>query len=59
MTKVLQKIEINMEYKKEFLMNIYELAQKQQKVTKSLILRLKEIAYDNYYSLIVNVSVDY
>ena len=45
--------------KKEFLKNIYELAKMQQIVTKSLVLRLKEIAYGNNYSLNVNVLVDY
>ena len=45
--------------KKEFLNNIYELAKKLKRVSKSLVLRLKEIAYDNYYSLNVNVLVDY
>ena len=59
MTKVLKKIKINMGCKKEFLKNIYELAKKQQIVTKSLVLRLKEIAYGNNYSLNVNVLVDY
>tara|TARA_Y100001956_G_C4034627_1_gene147874 strand:- start:347 stop:571 length:225 start_codon:yes stop_codon:yes gene_type:complete len=59
MTKVLKKIKINMGCKKEFLKNIYAQTKKQKRVAKSLVLHLKEIAYDNYYSLNVNVLVDY